>query len=196
MTKWELKRLKRQLQSNAPFIGPRLRRQAARALAKDGSRSAIQLLAQSLTFSKDEHVHQIAQKTISKIDNQSAINTVCKVWYQTRQQWIGEQIKNQKWVASTPSDLRVFSALQAGKTDTISNGSDKVIPGLILACKDQDTKIAKQAQSCLSTLRKSKTVDALCNEWVNTRDPLLEEAIIQSSYTAKKTHKKSGTNRP
>jgi WD40 repeat protein len=186
MTKWELKRLKRQLQSNAPFIGPRLRRQAARALAKDGSRSAIQLLAQSLTFSKDEHVHQIAQKTISKIDNQSAINTVCKVWYQTRQQWIGEQIKNQKWVASTPSDLRVFSALQAGKTDTISNGSDKVIPGLILACKDQDTKIAKQAQSCLSTLRKSKTVDALCNEWVNTRDPLLEEAIIQSSYTAKK----------
>ena len=185
MTKWELERLKRRLKSNAPLIGPRLRRQAARTLAKDGSRSAIQLLAQSLILSKDERVHLIAQSTISKIDNQSAINAVCKVWYQTRQPWIGEQIKKKGWVASTPSDLRVFSALQAEKPDTISNGSDKIIPGLILACNDQNPKIAKQAKSCLTTLRKSKAIDALCKEWVSTRDPLLEESIIQAGYIAK-----------
>jgi HEAT repeat protein len=80
-----------QLQSHGVF-GGRKRRQAAEALAADGSRRAVAALASALASGGDGHVCSIAREALGALTDQDAVDAVCAVWAETRSPALAELV--------------------------------------------------------------------------------------------------------
>jgi len=181
-----LKKLVAKLYSRMPLIGASWRRSAAAELAQDGSPEAVYILAEAVTHSKDERVHNIAMEALRQLTDQRCINTVCSVWASTRHAALSALLTEKSWVASNPVEVNVLSALKTDRIEQVLEGNADMVEPLVNACEDSDPAIARQARECLVKLQNAGIIDALCAQWAKSREPLLTQAMMQVGYVARK----------
>ena len=59
-----------------------------------------------------------------------------------------------------------------------------MVPGLIQALDDHDPAIAVQARRCLPLLQKETAINAVCQQWQQTRSPLLADILRDGQMLA------------
>lgn len=130
-------------------------------------------VAESLTRVKYERLRVLATRRLKQLRDQSAIDSLCAVWEATRHPDLATLIVERGWIASAPSKLRVLTALQAGKLQTLS--WDEVLLTLArLHQQEQDLALARYAGEGLETFYEPDLYHALCNKWANLTPPVIE----------------------
>jgi len=166
-------------------LGNWLGRRAVAALARDASPEAAGLLAQAAATSANAAQRQLALAALPQLTTQTAIDAVCAVWTATRDRALGELLSEKQWVAEAPPEARVLTALKVRRLAAVETGGADVAAPLAQACADPDAQIAQSARECLAKLQNPAAVDALCALWLETRAPLLGEALLRGNYVAR-----------
>lgn len=178
----KLERFRRRLYSRVPLIGGWLRQRAAEALARDGSSGAMRALAKALARSDDEGVRGIALQTLRELTGWRGISAACGVWADTRHPSLTALLTEREWVASTPPEVKVLTALKVGRLDVVTDGDAKVIEPLVQACDDADPTIAERARGALLELKNEEAQEALCRFLVERDHPVAREAALAARY--------------
>jgi hypothetical protein len=155
------------------------------ALAQDGSPDAARVLTQGVTRLEDEDILAIVVEALSQLRKPACIDSVCKVWATTRHQKLTNLLVKKGWVASAPVEVRILTALKTGQLQVVTGGGKEIVEPLLRAFKDKDSEIASRASQSAIALTNPDAIDYLCQQWVKTRDKLLEQVICQGKYVAR-----------
>src|SRR5687768_944426 len=115
-------RLRRRLLYNRlPLVGGWLSRWAARGLALSPEPAAVNLLAVALVADDTSpRVRNAARLALERIDPpQLAVNLICLRWAATRHVELEQLIVRRRWIAGGPPDVRLLSALKAGRGELV-----------------------------------------------------------------------------
>jgi len=181
----ELKRYRRELYNRTPIVGRWIRQWAAERLVKDGSVGAVRLLAEAVAHSDDARVRDIALDALRKLTEWRSVSAACGVWVELRHPRLTALLMEQEWVASTPPEVRVLTALKVGQVDVVTGGDEKVVEPLVEACRDADPVIAERARQALRELRRSEAQQALCRLIIEHDHPFAQEAAVAAGYKPK-----------
>lgn len=187
MTSRRFETLESQLYNRLPLIGGWLRQRAARALARERSVEATQILAEAVARSDDPRVKRIALEALSHIDAKSRIDATVAVWVATRHPELAALLVEQGWVAQVPVHARVLSALKQGRLEVVTRGGAEVVEPLLLACQDADPGIAGPAQQALRQLERPEAQDALCRMVIQQDIPAARQAALAAGFVPRDT---------
>ena len=134
---------------------------------------------------RDPQLAERARAAIQTLKNPASIDAVCRHWQENRSAFLAGVIQSAGYVAQKPPRIRVLSALKVDQMDVVMQSSAEMVPHLIEACQDRDPQVAERARTGLLHLEKQAAVDAFCARWAETRDPLLEEALLKAGYRAR-----------
>ncbi|HMD88672.1 MAG TPA: hypothetical protein VKF38_05875 [Anaerolineaceae bacterium] len=123
-----------------------------------------------------------ALQAIAKLKNQNAINYLCSLWAQTRLTFLDKIIVQAGYLARDPSLVRMLTALKLNRIEIVLQGKGEVVEPLLICCNDADIEIASRAKYCLYNLQNEEMIQMICQKWLDTRQPLLEQAIVQAHY--------------
>ncbi|HBE48468.1 MAG TPA: hypothetical protein DDW76_06585, partial [Cyanobacteria bacterium UBA11369] len=171
--------------SQIPLIGKRRRGLAAQALIQNGSPEAVGLLADAITKLDNELNQPIILETLEKLSEQDCIDAVCQVWETTRHEDLTALLIKRDWVADSPANVRVLSALKVGKLEVVTEGGREAAQMLLEAFNDADQDVVQRAKQCVCNLKNPDGIDYLCEQWFERRDAELEQVIVQRNYFAK-----------
>jgi WD40 repeat protein len=130
----------------------------------------------------DPEIARHARECLPRLQNPSAIDALCLRWAKKRENHLAAAISQAGYVACRPAELRVLSALQAGRVDLIRAGDAEVVEPLLQACRDCDEAISKQAFSTLHHLSQPQAQEALCRLVMQQELPLAREAVVAAQY--------------
>ena len=147
------------LQFRFPLFGQYVRLSAVKKLTNFGTADTIPYLVDALG-SFDLKLADAALKFLLSLKNQNAIDAFCKIWYDSRNKRLDEIITSQKYIAEKPLDIRVVTALKAGKTEICDNAAS--VGYLVALLSDKDLVISLNAKKNLRTLKNKDAMDALC----------------------------------
>ncbi len=171
--------------SQTALIGKRHRRLAAQALIENGSPEAVGLLADAIAKLDNELNQPIILQALEKLSEQNCIDAVCKVWETTRHDDLTALLIKGDWVADSPANVRVLSALKVGKLEVVTEGGAEEAKTLLEeAFNDADRDVAQRAKQCVCNLKNPDGIDYVCEQWVKNRDADLEQVIVQGNYLA------------
>ena len=182
MTPTDLAKYREDLYSTTPLFGKGKRRKAVEELTRDGSAGTVRAMAEGVTRSDDLQTRTGLIEGLRSQTSQEAIDTVCAVWWETRNDEIAALLRERKWLPEDSMERRVKIALMTDQANLLTKGGPDIIEPLIEACDDNNETIATHARKLLSRLKNPKAVNALCKEWERTRDEKLEQAIQQGKY--------------
>ncbi|MBI2947385.1 MAG: HEAT repeat domain-containing protein [Verrucomicrobia bacterium] len=175
---------RKRLWSEVPFFGPWRRRRAIRALAHQASPEAAGILAEFATLCRDNRLLSLTLAALESFSSPACIDRICAVWAATRHPILTDLIRGKNWIASSPAQIRVLTALKSGRVEAILAGESEVIDPLVESCSDADSEIASGARECLGQLRSPAAIDALCARWVRKRETAVAAAVEQAGYVA------------
>lgn len=139
----------------------------------------------------DTQIAAAAGDCLAALQNQEAIDELCRHWAESRPPVIEQLIKQQSYVAQQPAGVHVLSALKTRQREQIiDNLTHDAIAPLMAACNDGDEEIAEQAHITVARLTKAegdlhdRFVQYLCEAWSATRMPLMEGLIVRERYIA------------
>ncbi len=160
----KLAKLEEKLYNETPFLGDRIRQQAAKELAEDRSLSAIEALAKGLVFSKDKKVKSIVLNSLRKIKLQEKelVNAVCGVWAENRDPELGTFMKLRGWVAYNPLNLRLLTAINLGWQGIIEEKGIEIVKPLFGLFQDQSPQIQAQAQQWATSFTTPELQQEVC----------------------------------
>ena len=162
-----------------------MRRKAARALGQclqRGDAYAAEILAEAVASHEDHKVRRIAENALGQITSQPCIDAVIAVWEATRHPVLTTLLLTHDWVASTPTKIRVLSALKTGHLDPLKEGDVEIVAVLVQACEDADEIIARHARQVLVQLRREEAKEALCRLVIEHHHPIALEAALETGY--------------
>jgi hypothetical protein len=159
-------------------------RMGAVSTVTHGSAELVAPLIQACS-DPNEEISALAREAIGKLYNQGSIDAFCAAWLQTRTAFLDNILKRTGYVAQKPARVRVYSALKTGRLEVVLHGSPEMVAPLAEACTDADSEIADRARVCLVQLQKQTAVDEFCRLWSESRDSLLEQALLQAGYKAR-----------
>jgi len=116
------------------------------------------------------------------VTDQSVINLVCSAWFAHRSERLATVVREHRWVATGPIEVRIASALKADQPSSLDCAATETVRALIDALDDDDGVVRAGASSALTELSSIQAVDAICDHWVRTRDHRLYEIIAHSGY--------------
>jgi hypothetical protein len=132
----------------------------------------------------DSQIAAEATALLGELQNQQAIDVLCREWAKTRTEKLTGALQRRQYVAASPIEVRVLTALKTGKRQIIArNGAEMVAP-LLQACEDADSKIATEATALLGELQNQQAINVLCQEWAKTRSIRLTEVLLRGQYVA------------
>lgn len=178
--------IRQKLYSRMPLVGQRQRTQAAETLAAaalEGNPYPARLLAEALATHFDERVQQLAFQALQEVQQPRAINAVCAVWEVTRSAELAALIKDRRWVATAPFELRVLTALLARRTSIFDEDDPQMAVALINACDEPDPQVAREAARALTLISDAGMRETLC-ELITYREcpkPAVD-AVINGGY--------------
>jgi hypothetical protein len=191
MDRQRIERYQRQLYNRVPVVGGWLRRRAAETLARDGSPAAVRMLAEAIVHSDDARVRSIALAALRQLTHRRAINAVCSVWATTRNADLTRLLAEREWVASTPPDVKVLTALKAEWLDVVTQGGEVVVEPLVQACADRDPDIGARARQALSHLKNEETQEAFCRLLIERDHPVAREVAVSAGYLPRDEQQRS-----
>lgn len=186
MDSYSLRKYGMWLRDETPLIGGWVRHRAIAALMKDGSPEAVHELVKAVNLSNGGKAQDEMLAALQLLTDQRGIDVVCEVWTSTRHAELAQLMMKHGWVASGPMELRVLSALKAGRLEIVAEGGTEVVEPLLQACKDSDVWIAQQARQCLAKLKNAEAINVVCARWVARREEWLTQAVEQGHYVAQK----------
>jgi HEAT repeat protein len=89
------------------------------------------------------------------------------------------------YLAQDPSLVRVLTAIKLNRIEIVLQGKEEVIKPLLDSCSDADVEIASRAKYCLFNLQNEAAIRTICLMWIDNRQLLLEQAIVQAHYLPK-----------
>ena len=139
-----------------------------------------------ITFLSDQDfdIRDDATKALRTLKNQTAIDAFCKKWYNSREKKLEEIIFEKKYIARTPLELRVATALKAGKTELCDNAQS--LTYLVELLSDKDITIKQNASVAIQNLKEQEAIDTLCKVWFSKREQKLDKIISEKKYISKK----------
>lgn len=180
-----LEKLRRRLFNGIPLLGGWWRRRAARILARDGSREAIHLLAQTATATETPAaIRTAAGDALRRLDTPRAIDSFCAEWAATRHEDLARLLGERGWVAAQPAEVRLLTALKLGRWEVIDGIGPPGMRPLVQACHDADPDIAHRAHRAARQLTDPGMIQTLCDWWSLTRDPFLEQLLLEGRHVA------------
>lgn len=184
MTLYQIHRLGRRLDSRFPLIGVWLRRRAAKKLAREaGSSVAARYLARAAASHGDRKVRAVALEAVCAASAPRCIDEIVRVWAETRDPELRRAVVDRGWMASSPPEARVLSALAADRLQTVTKGAPNVAAPLVAALADAEADIAERARAALGKLRRQETIDAVCEELVRAGRPDGLQLALDAGYT-------------
>ncbi len=138
----------------------------------------------ALLSDKDPKISQNAEKAIRTLKNKDAIDAFCNIWYNTREKKLEGILISEKYIAEKPLEIRVVTAMKAGKTELCENAAS--VEFLVTLLSDKDPKISQNAEKAIRTLKNKDAIDTFCNIWYNTREKRLDNILTAEKYIAEK----------
>lgn len=159
-----LKKLEEKLYSQAPFIGDRIRKQAAKELLEMKTPQGLQLLIKAFIFSEDENLKNQILSGIRqlKIQDTRLIDVVCQGWKENRDIELSKLLKVKGWVASKPLELRILTALNLGWQGIIEEQGETIVAPLLKFLQENDPFIQKTAEEWLNSFTNPQLQEEVC----------------------------------
>jgi hypothetical protein len=163
--------------------------QRLRPLVEAGDTDAVAILAEYAATEQKPDLAQTALQSLRSVRHQRAIHQVCQVWLDLRKrgeaypaQVLESLIREQRWVASQPTDLRVYTALLNEVDDAVNLARPEVVRVLLQICHADDPVLSPRAMRLLERLKEPAAVDALCDAFIERDDALARSLILQHDY--------------
>ena len=169
-----------------PIIGQCLQKKAVATLTEDRSPEAVKLLAKSVTRLEKPEIKASILDALGNLGNQNCIDAVCEVWADTRHRDLANLLVKKSWIASTPIDLKVITALKVNQPQMIANGGEEIVEPLLNVFNDKDSEIANRASECAISLTNPEAIDYICQKWAKNRDKFLEQIVCKGKYIARR----------
>ncbi|MEI6044823.1 MAG: DUF1257 domain-containing protein [Chloroflexota bacterium] len=134
-------------------------------------------LAEVIAYFNHQPSREIALQALKKLTEPRCINQVCRVWVTTRHPDLSTLLIEQGWVATTPTILKVLTALKTDRIARLADLEAKDVTILLQACSDTEPDIAEGAKAYLREMQSPALLVGLCETWVAQRDPILLEYI-------------------
>ncbi len=182
MNENQLERLSARLYTQTPLIGGMLRRRAAQALAEDGSPEAMHALAEAVAHASDTDVRDIALAALHEVHDARVINAICRIWAETRSLDLAGLLNAHQWVASSPSEARVLSALEVERLDMLRQCGANLVPALAQALDDPNPLLAARAQQVLHNLQTQEAREQVCRIVIRQDQPDLRAIALETGY--------------
>ncbi|NDD28953.1 MAG: WD40 repeat domain-containing protein [Proteobacteria bacterium] len=182
----ELEETRQKLYNRLPLVGARQRQQAAEALAAAamaGHPQPARVLAEALASHFDDKIKQMAFNALRELQQTRTVNAVCAVWESTRSADLAALIKDCRWVATTPFELRVATALLARRTSIFEDDDPQMAVALLEACTSTDTLVAREAARAVTLISDAGMRETIC-ELVTYREftaPAID-AVVNGGY--------------
>lgn len=182
----ELEETRQKLYSRLPLVGARQRQQAVETLAeaaRSGHSQSARLLAEALVSHFDEKIQQVAFTALHDLQDPRTVNAVCAVWESTRSAELAALIRDCRWVATTPFQLRVLTALLARRTSIFEDDDPQMAVALLEACNETDAEVVHEATQALTLISDPAMRETLC-ELVTSREyaqPAVD-AVVHGGY--------------
>ncbi len=175
-------RCDRDLASRLPVFG---RRRARAAISRLAERADELSALERLIAARQHHdtlIRYLAERTLRSLEGR-ACDALCAEWAVNRDPQLGEIVAECGYVARKPLEVRLLSALRAGKPWEVETSDEA--KGLLQIRSDGDAALAEGAGQWLRCLKlPSPAVDTLCAEWVQGRDFELGRIIMEGGYVA------------
>ncbi len=159
--------------------------QAGRPELAGESAEAVPDLVKALDEGEASMARAAAQ-AITMLKDQGAVDAFCALWVSKRDQRLGQIVAQQRYLASTPTSVRVLSALKADQL-LVAGESAQAVPELVKALGDHDAQVAQAAAQAITMLKDQGAVDAFCAIWAKGRDERLGQALAQQGYVSQES---------
>jgi hypothetical protein len=163
--------------------------QRLRPLVEAGDTDAVAILAEYAATEQKPDLAQTALQSLRSVQHQRAIHQVCQVWLDFRKrgeaypaQVLESLIRERRWVASQPTDLRVYTALLNEAYEAVNLSRPEVVNILLQICHEGDPVLSPRAVKLLERLREPQAIDAVCNAFIDHDDALARSLILQHDY--------------
>ncbi|MBI3946287.1 MAG: hypothetical protein HY321_10240, partial [Armatimonadetes bacterium] len=133
---------------------------------------------------RDPEIVTQAYQALISLSDPGAIDRVCAEWVRLREPVLEALVAEAGYVAQQPMDVRLLTALKAGRPELVSGTGADGLPLLFQAHQDADPKISAYARQALLSLSDSEAIDRLCAEWARLREPVLEGILAEAGYVA------------
>lgn len=180
----KLAKLEEQLYNETPLLGDRIRQQALKQLIEINHPESIKLLAKALVFNKDKNVKNTILSTFRKLKLQDkiAIDAICEVWAENRDQELEKLIKSKGWLPSNSIDLRVLLAVAINWTGIIDEQKKQVILPLLKLLDDQQMSVVTNAKELLLSLQDSSLQQEVCRLASEENNTKALDIVNQAGY--------------
>jgi hypothetical protein len=163
--------------------------QRLRPLVEAGDTDAVAILAEYAATEQKPDLAQTALQSLRSVRHQRAIHQICQVWLDFRKrseayptQVLENLIREQRWVASQPAELRVYTALLNEAYEAVNLSRPEVVNTLLQICHEDDPVLSPRAVKLLGQLREPQVIDALCNAFIDHDDSLARSLILRHDY--------------
>jgi hypothetical protein len=158
----DLKKWRAGLRATFPVVGGLRRKQAMDALeAHRNEPGVVPLLVEALGLS-DAAIAGRAITALADLAAQPAVDAFCALWAQKRDERLGQIIAQRNYIASTPLQLKILTALKCGSRVAMDRGD--VVPFVVSLLADADETVRGAATRSLEKAAPGPAQDALCDE--------------------------------
>ena len=183
-TREELERWRHAVQSRFPLLGRFIRRRAIAALeARRDDPEVVPVLVEALGVA-DPKVMNRAGAALRALRDQRAVDALCALWAESREDRLATIITERGYVASQPCRVRALSGLKAGGLELLRQADGELTRELVAALKDKDTRVGGNADAALRALANHAGIDTLCALWADSREERLATIISERGYVA------------
>lgn len=153
-----------------------------RQLVRWPSPRIVRALAEAIASLEGEALRAGVAAALEEVSDQTCIDAVCAVWAATRHPALAALLTRAGWVADTPPELRVLTALLVGQLEALTNDGAEVVSALLDAAGDSDTLIAGRAEQALRGLRRPAAQEEVCRLVMEEDNPLARAAAVAVGY--------------
>ncbi len=179
MNKKELGRLGKKLRVKFPLIGHSVRMSAIKKIAVIDTPDSVLILAGAVS-SFDPEVARIALQALKNLENKRSVDTLCKIWFESREQKLADILTETGYIAGNPAEVRVASALKSGNVQLCD--SNMYIEFLVKFLHDKDKTISHHAARALKSLSSPSSVELLCDGIIKGNLDAARQIAIEMNY--------------
>ena len=130
----------------------------------------------------DAEIASRAQQLLLNLKDQVSVDSLCRVWSETRSPLLEEALLQAGYQARSPLKVRILAALKTGRDGVAEAVEPEGLPDLLAAASDSDAVIRARARQALEHLSREDTQEALALRFIQANDPLAMEVSMARGY--------------
>ena len=148
--------------------------------------AAARRLAEALEDPMEGKTWTAVVECLQQIKDSAAISQVWEAWAKRRNDELGRILEQINQAAESGSIAHTISQLKLGQLFPIRNEGANTADSLIELLQDHQPEIASRASEAIRNLKNPSAVDRVCQQWAETRSPILLETLREANYQARK----------